>query len=92
MNYACKSSHIFLILDHSKSQLTNGSKRDKAVFTGVYSYIIGPVSIHVGGAVYQPGDVEGDSVAQDGRQEVGVPQALSPKVPWDQGGHQETHH
>lgn len=50
--------------------------------------VIGPVSVHVSRAVDQPGAVEGDGVAEDGSQEVGIPQALSP----DEPGHQRRHH
>lgn len=43
------------------------------------------------GAVDQPGDVEGDGVPEDGGEEVGIPQTLSPEVPWHNGGDHKAH-
>lgn len=42
-------------------------------------------------AVHQPGDVQAHGVAQDGGQEEGVPQALSPEVAGHQGREHEAH-
>lgn len=53
--------------------------------------VVGPVPVHVGSAVDQPGDVEGDGVVQDGSQEVGVPQTLPPEAPGHHRGDQEAH-
>lgn len=50
--------------------------------------VIGPVSIHVGSTVDQPGAIEGDGITEDGGQEIGIPQTLSPDVP----GHHRGEH
>lgn len=71
--------------------LTNGAHSDQWVLPRADVLVIGPVSIHVGGAVDQPGDVEWDGIAEDGRQEVGVPQALSPDAPGHQRGNHKAH-
>lgn len=43
------------------------------------------------GAVDQPGDIEGDGVPEDGGKEVGIPQTLTPEVPWHKGRDHKAH-
>jgi len=70
---------------------TNGTQSDKWVLPRADVLVVGPVSIHVGSTVDQPGDVEGDGIAEDGSQEVGIPQTLSPEAPGHQRGNHEAH-
>lgn len=75
----------------SLPRLTNGTQSDEQVLPGAYVLVVGPIPVHVGSAVDQPGDVEGDGVAEDGSQEVGVPQTLPPEAPGHHRGDQEAH-
>lgn len=70
---------------------TNSSESNEAVFSGIDVLVVGFVPIHVRSAVDKPRNVERDGVAQDGGQEVGVPQALSPEIPWHHSGNQKAH-
>lgn len=71
--------------------LTDGAQCDQWVLPRADVLVIGPVSIHVGGTVDQPGDIEWDGIAKDRGQEVGVPQTLSPDTPGHQCGDHEAH-
>lgn len=85
-NLSCCISHWL-----SPPPLTNGTQSDKWVLPRADVLVVGPVSIHVGSTVDQPGDVEGDGIAEDGSQEVGIPQTLSPEAPGHQRGNHEAH-
>lgn len=70
---------------------TNGTQSDQWVLPRADVLVIGSVSIHVGSTVDQPGDIERDGIAEDGGQEVGIPQTLSPDAPGHQCGDHEAH-
>lgn len=71
--------------------LTDGTQSDEWVLPRADVLVVGPVSVHVGSTVDQPGDVEGDGIAEDGSQEVGIPETLPPDAPGHQRGDREAH-
>lgn len=54
-------------------------------------FVIGSVSVHVGSTVDQPGAIEGDGIAEDGGQEIGIPQTFSPDIPGHHRGEHKAH-
>lgn len=61
--------------------LPYSSESHSQVLHRVDVLVVRLVAPHVGSAVDQPGGVQAQGVAQDGGQEVGIPQALPPEVP-----------
>lgn len=62
---------------------------DGDVFSGADASVVGFATPFVGGGVDEPGDVEDESVAEHGGDEVGVGPGLAPEVDWDHGRHYE---
>lgn len=74
--------------------LADGAEGNAQILRGVDSFIIGPVPPHMGSWINQPCGVETQCIAQDGRNEVSIPQSLAPEVPRNHRRDHETaqHH
>ena len=62
------------------------SKCHKEILCWVDVLVIGLVAPHVSSTVNKPGDVEGQDQSEPPGNEKGIPQGLSPVVPWDNSG------
>lgn len=73
---------------------THCPEGDYHVLCRVDTLVIGPHAPHVGCTVDQPGSIEPHHIAKNGAQVEGVPQTLTPEVPWHPGRHHEAnkHH
>lgn len=72
--------------------LTNGTKGNKRILSGIDVGVIGPHSPHVSCTVDQPGRIKDHSVSQQARDKVTGRETLFPKVPRYTRGDKKAHH
>nr|CAD7407324.1 unnamed protein product [Timema cristinae] len=83
------TSHVPLVRSEGQPVGHNALTCRKTACRSQHSPVVRLTAPHVGGAVHQPGHVEGERVSEQGRDVPGVVPGLPPEVDREEGGGQE---